>query len=105
NSKTCNKAIWTKDGRGQQTDYTYHPESGQIATVTQPANRQNVRPQTRYFYTAKYAYYKDSSGAYQQADTPIWLLTKESTCQNGAASGNGCAIRAARGGHAPERER
>ncbi|MGM8226477.1 hypothetical protein ACSV5M_07835, partial [Cellvibrio sp. ARAG 10.3] len=31
NFKYCNSPTWTRDGKGNQTDYAYHAESGQIA--------------------------------------------------------------------------
>lgn len=89
--KTCNKPKWTKDANGAQTDFKYHAPSGNVDKVTGPANKHGIRPQTRYFYGQKYAYYRNNSSSITQADTPIWLLTKESTCSAGAASGNGCA--------------
>lgn len=91
NDKTIKKAAWVKDGKNYQTDMTYHCNSGMISTITKPADNNGVRPQTRYFYSQKYAYYKNSSGAITKSSTPIWLLTSESTCLSGAASGNGCA--------------
>ena len=91
NPKTCNKPIWFKDPNGNQTDYEYHTPSGQIAKVTKPAGRNGIRPQTRYFYEQKYARYKNSAGTITRASKPIWLLVKESSCQKGAANGNGCA--------------
>lgn len=90
NPKTCNKPTKFTDGEGNVTDYDYHTESGQIAKITKPAGRNGVRPETRYTYEQKYAWYKDSSGAFQRSSQPIWLLTKESSCQTGPANGNGC---------------
>ena len=91
NAKTCNKPIQLIDERNRVTDYQYHSASGQIVRVTKPAGRNSVRPETRYSYEQKYAWYKDASGNLKKASTPIWLLTRESQCLTGAASGNGCA--------------
>ena len=91
NPKTCNKPVWVSDAKGNRTDYTYHAQSGQVATVTLPPNEQGIRPQNRYTYQQKYAWYKDASGGFQQADSPIWLLVRESTCRTSAAAGNGCS--------------
>jgi YD repeat-containing protein len=91
NQKTCNKPNWTRDAKGNQTDYTYSPDHGGVLTETGPAVN-GIRPQTRYSYTQRYAWYKNSSGVQVQAATPIWLLTQKSFCKTGAASGNGCAI-------------
>ena len=84
NRKTCYQPVAITDGRGHTTEFTYHPESGQIATVTQPADNNNVRPQTRHRYEQKYAWYKNENGTMEKADTPIWLLTETSTCMTGA---------------------
>ena len=97
NRKTCYQPMAITDGRGHTTQYTYHAESGQIATVTQPADNKNVRPQTRYRYEQKYAWYKNENGTLEKADTPIWLLTETSTCMTGAPTNDndvnsGCAI-------------
>lgn len=91
NNKTIQKAAWVKDAKGYQTDMTYHCNSGMISTITKPGDNKGTRSQTRYFYSQKYAYYKNSSGAIAQSSTPIWLLTSKSQCLTGAASGNGCA--------------
>ncbi|MEX2963365.1 hypothetical protein [Microbulbifer sp. TYP-18] len=91
NVKAQHGAAWVKDARGYQTDFTYHCASGKLATVTQPAGSDGARPQIRYSYEQKYAWYKNSSGAYVKASSPIWLLVQESSCTDGAASGAGCA--------------
>ncbi|GLS26425.1 hypothetical protein [Marinibactrum halimedae] len=92
NYKICNQPTQYIDGKGNTTDFQYHPESGQIAVVTGPANRSGIRPQTRYFYEQKHAWYLDVNGSLKKDDRPVWLLVKESTCKVGAASGNGCAL-------------
>lgn len=95
NPKTCNQAIWMEDALGNRTDYTYHSESGQVATVTLPApTTGGVRPQTRYRYEQKTATFKDTAGQLRQAEDPIWMLVEESYCRNGAAhsSGQGCQL-------------
>lgn len=91
--KTCNQPIWTKDGKGNQTDYAYDPNSGQVTQVRMPADRNNVRPEIRYEYQPKYAFYMRSPGGrLQKADTPIHLLTRERKCLTGAMSEDGsCA--------------
>jgi hypothetical protein len=92
NRKTCNQATWIRDTNGKQTDYTYHPESGQVATVTLPADNNGVRPQTRYTYEARNATYKIDGNTLKQSPKPIWLLSKESKCQTTAATTAGCAV-------------
>lgn len=91
NTKTCNSPIWTKDANGNQTDYTYHAESGQLATITGPANANNVRPQTRYGYTKKYAQYKISSNSVTTSTDGIYLLSSEKFCANSAYNGTACS--------------
>lgn len=97
NPKTCNKPRWVKDGRGNATSYTYHAQSGQIATVLKPADNAGHRAKIRYGYTQKYAWYKNSSGTLVRADTPIWLLTSEKQCRIGATlpDDSGCVTEGA----------
>ncbi|PXA79209.1 hypothetical protein DMC25_21860 [Caulobacter sp. D4A] len=85
NQKTCNKPIWTQDALGLQTDYTYHLDSGAVATVTSPAGANGVRPQVRYAYGQFYAWYKDANGVLVRAPTPVWRMTERSTCATGVA--------------------
>ena len=52
NPKTCNEPNWTRDAKGNQTDYTYDATHGGVLTVTAPAPTTGAtRPQTRYSYT------------------------------------------------------
>lgn len=93
----CNKPNWTKDANGNQTDYTYDNTHGGVLSKTLPAvpvDGAMVRPQTRYSYVQRYAWYKNAAGAMARAATPIWVLDKESYCIKGAAhvSGTGCAL-------------
>lgn len=86
NPKTCNKPTSTTDARGQTTDYTYDPTHGGVLTITQPAPFSGaVRPQTRFTYTALYAWYKNSAGTIVQAPTPIYKLTRTSSCRTTAS--------------------
>lgn len=91
NKKTCNKPTWIKDARGNITEYEYDSASGQVTKVTGPANELGIRPQARYFYTPLKARYYKSNGVLGDADTPVYLLTKESTCRATSASSTGCA--------------
>lgn len=85
--KTCNKPTWTKDAKGNQTDYEYDANSGEVKRIVMPANQAGIRPEIRYEYQPRYAYYKRSAaGAVQQADTPVYLLTKETRCNEAAMS-------------------
>lgn len=67
---TCNSPTWTKDAKGNQTDYTYDTTHGGVLTVTAPADANGIRPQTRFSYTL-------TSGVY--------LLTGTSACQSSAS--------------------
>lgn len=90
----CNKPIWITDAKGNQTDYTYHAESGQVKTVTRPAvtiNSVSVRPKTTYEYSSLYAYYKKNSNTVERADDPIWMLTREFLCRTSNATESGCS--------------
>ena len=89
--KYCNKPRWIQDARGNITYYTYHPESGEVATVTSPANEQALVAQTRYTYKQYYANYYHADGTKKSSLDPIWLLSSESFCANSAASGDGCS--------------
>jgi hypothetical protein len=91
NIKKCNKPNWTNDGRSKTTDYTYHPASGQIASITKPANEKNIRPQTRFTYERKYAIYKINGDTPEQSPDGIWLKATESHCINSAYNGSSCA--------------
>lgn len=90
NPKTCNQADWISDAKGNKTYYTYHPESGQIASITHPANKNNLKAETRFTYVQKYANYINDAGVKTQADTPIWLKSEERYCINSDPSGSGC---------------
>ncbi len=92
NEFTCNKPVWTKDGLGNQTDYTYHEQSGQTATVTGPADKGGVRPQTRSKYSELYAYYYwENATTISSAEFPLWLLTEQSSCISSNGTNTGCA--------------
>jgi hypothetical protein len=85
NHNTCNQPNWTKDAKGAQTDYVYDPIHGGLVTETGPAaidpvNGQWVRPQKRYTYSKLYPMVKNSSGGLVSS-TPVWRLTRVSTCR------------------------
>jgi hypothetical protein len=92
NPKTCNQAEWIKNANGQYTYYSYHAESGQVATVTSPPDKNGIAAVTRYGYEQKFAkYYQDSSGVKKTAPTGIWLKTSEKICMKTATVGDACA--------------
>ncbi len=66
-------------------------QSGQVSIITYPANRNGLRPETRYTYAPKYANYYNLSGVKTQASTPVWLKTEEKYCINSNAFNGVCA--------------
>ena len=90
NPKTCEKPTSTTDARGAVTDYTYDPAHGGVLTATGPAVN-GIRPQKRLIYAQRYAWVKNSAGAFVQATTPVWVLTEERSCITSATVGNACA--------------
>lgn len=81
NAFTCNKPNWTKDARNNQTDYTYDSMHGGVLAVTSPAPTTGaVRPQTRYTYSTKQAFFKNSSGSIVASGQNTYVLTGTSAC-------------------------
>ena len=91
NRKTCNKPEWIEDPRGNRTDFTYHAESGLVASVTKPTDKNGVRPQQRFEYVQKYAHFKQNGDQVEQADKPVWVRESESYCRNSAFLDGVCA--------------
>jgi len=96
---SCNKPDYAQDANNNQTDYTYDAAHGGLLTETGPAVYSasaggNVRPQKRYTYVQRHAWYYSASGALIQDPNAVWLLATESYCRLGAAaaSGVGCAL-------------
>ena len=87
----CNKPVYTIDGEGNRTDFTYDGTHGGMLTSTGPADPAGIRPQTRYEYQQRYAWIKKSSGGYEKMAHPVWLRVKERFCRTTAASGASCA--------------
>lgn len=84
NLKICNKPTAVVDGNGNQTDYTYDSTHGGTLTVTRPAVTVG-RPETRYTYVPRKAWYRDNSGTMAEDPGPIWVLESESECVQGGA--------------------
>jgi hypothetical protein len=91
NRKTCNQATRISDAKGNWTDYGYHSASGQVEKITYPANKDGVRPETRFGYTQLYATYYNSSGVKVQSSLGVWMKTSEEYCINSTASDGNCA--------------
>ena len=85
----CNKPLWRKDYKANQTDYSYEPHGG-VKTETGPAVN-GVRPQVRYEYALRRAWVSNGAGFSPEA-VSIYLPSRKAFCATGAASGWGCAI-------------
>jgi len=86
------KPVTVTDANGNESDYTYDPVHGGVLTATGPAPTAGApRPVKRYAYSQHYAWIKNSSGAYVQASSPIWMVDTEKTCRTGATVGGSCA--------------
>lgn len=93
NPKTCNQADWVSDAKGNKTEYKYHAESGQVERIIYPANKRNIRAETRFKYEQKYAKYYTEAGSKSQSPDGIWLKTEESSCIDSAMDESGnCAL-------------
>lgn len=81
NYVTCNEPNWTKDAKGNQTDYTYDGTHGGLLTVTRPAPTTGaVRPQTRYTYSQLQANFDKGSGIVASGE-PVYRVTAIAECQ------------------------
>jgi RHS repeat-associated protein len=90
NPITCNQPTSTTDAAGNTTDYVYNATHGGVKTITAPAPSSGaLRPQTRFTYSAQYAWYKNSSGTIVAGATPIYMLKRQSSCASG--NSNTCA--------------
>lgn len=72
--KTCNQPMWTKDSKGNQTDYTYDNNHGGVLTVTLPASQNGLRQRTYNTYTT----FDTGAGI-------VYRLTRTETCGLAAA--------------------
>lgn len=100
NFRWCNKPLTVTDPNGNTTTYTYSDDHGGVLTETGPAVA-GGQPQTRYTYTAMYAWFRTGppgpswgtaiwgtfnwSGIYNQAPTPVYVLTQVSKCMTGSS--------------------
>jgi RHS repeat-associated protein len=78
----CNQPNWTKDGRGNETDFTYSTTTGQRQSIIRPAGANGLRPETDFTYAAQYAWYKNSSGTLVQASSSVSMPVTVSQCAN-----------------------
>ena len=92
-AKTCNSPNWTRDPAGNQTDFTYDPSHGGLLTATAPADSAGVRPQSRFTYATKQAYFKNSAGSIVASGVSQYVLTGVSQCQTGSSCSGTAAER------------
>lgn len=85
NYRICNKPIYIRDPKDNQTDFTYYSAHGGIETETLPADANGVRPQKRYSYSLLYPKVLNASGGLVNS-TPVWRLTRISECRVATAT-------------------
>ncbi|MFA6113951.1 MAG: hypothetical protein WC729_08155 [Sphingomonas sp.] len=84
--QNCAKPIWTKDAKGNQTDFTYASWGG-LLTEMQPAPTAGAaRPLKLNTYVQKYPYIKNSGGSLVAGPNQIWVPDTETLCQTVAGS-------------------
>lgn len=91
NLVTCNKPTSFTDARGAVTDFTYSTIHGGVLTETAPAQPNSVRPQNRYSYQQKEAWYLSSPSGPFTAGSSIYMPTVQYACATFAAPTPGCA--------------
>ncbi|MBW8880920.1 MAG: hypothetical protein JF615_05665, partial [Asticcacaulis sp.] len=84
NIKTCNKPLTVTDANGIVTTYAYDSASGNVASVTLPAQANGIAPQTRYTYSQITPSYYTAPGVFT-AQPAVSRLTSTSTCMTGQA--------------------
>lgn len=91
-SGCCDKPSSVTDPGGGTTEYTYDEVHGGMLTAAGPAPTPGAaRPVKRYAYAQRYAWVKNSAGAYVHASSPVWLLVSEKTCRTSATVNGACA--------------
>lgn len=90
NLVTCHLPNWTRDPKGNQTDYVYDQTHGGVTSVKLPADASGVRPETRTVYTNYQAYFRtNGTGSIASSGTNIALPTRIGTCRTTASCING----------------
>lgn len=84
NPKTCNQPNSISED-GAETDFTYDPNSGALATITEPAGANGVRPVITNSDSPHYASYYTAPGTITQASTPVYELDQSSRCMTQAS--------------------
>jgi len=90
NMRICNQPLTITDPKGGVTTFTYSPVHGGVLTEVKPTVN-GIQPVIRYSYTQRYAWIKNSAGAYVQAASPVWVRTEQRTCMATATVGTACA--------------
>jgi YD repeat-containing protein len=89
--KTCNQAEWIEDAKHNRTSFTYHAQSGELASVTAPPDADGKTAQERYEYTQLSARYFDAYTGVRINGSGIWLRTAKRSCIDSNFSSGGCA--------------
>ncbi len=69
------------DANGNVTDYEYAIDHGGL-TRFRGADVFGKRPEIRYNYGQRYAWFKNSNGTFVRANSPVWVLLNEQSCNN-----------------------
>jgi len=86
--KVCNRPVWIRDPKGNQTDFTYDSASGGVLTLMSPPPVAGAaRPLKVYTYASYSAMVRDASGALASGSA-MWLPATETQCQTAAANPN-----------------
>jgi hypothetical protein len=88
--RTCNQPTVIRDAIGNVTRLRHHAQSGQLETITSPANKVGFVAQTRYEYAQKRARFFNG-GSTKVEGTPIWMKVAERYCINSNFTGSGCS--------------
>lgn len=91
NYKTCNKPLSITDPSGNTTTFTYDGNHGGVLTETSPSVN-GVASVNRYTYAQRFALIKNSgANGWNQASSPVWVLTEKRTCRSTATVNNACS--------------
>jgi len=90
NPVTCNKPAWTKDAKGNVTDYTYDPIHGGVTSVTSPPDSNGVRAKIITSYELKTVYRKNETGSWIVSGN-IWVPVTIRSCQNASECAGGAS--------------
>lgn len=87
----CYRPLWVKDAKGNQTDYTWDPQNGEMLSEIKPADANGVRPMRRIEYVERFAWYNNGSGTFIRSPTGILLKSRERSCKTSATISSACA--------------